>query len=51
MRMIQRKMKTLKTDELKEKISQLEEKKQQYEQIQEPDEGYRPKGGFSCGSR
>ena len=42
---------TAKTDELKAKISQLEEKKQQYEHIQKPDEGYRPERGFSCGSR
>ena len=38
-------------DELKEKICKLEEEKQRYEQIQEPNEGNRPEGGFTCGSR
>ena len=38
-------------DDLKEKICKLEEEKQRYEQIQESNEGNRPEGGFSCGSR
>ena len=42
---------SIKIDELKEKISKLEEEKQRYEQIQSQMKATGQKGDFSCGSR